>query len=390
MILKIKNGKVVDGTITEANVYVQDGKILAVTPEELSFDEEFDAAGRYISAGFVDIHSHGGGSYDFMDGDVECIVQGAKMHLTHGTTSLYPTTVCASKAGLKKAVNCIKDAMWFPNVRGAHLEGSYFSVEQCGAQNTDYIRDIDFEEAEDLIATGVVKRWDFAPERAHSPEFTDLLVKNGVVPAIAHSNAILEDVEKVFEKGCKLVTHLYSATSTITRVLGYRRLGVVESTFLLDDMNAEIIADGSHLPPRLIEMILKIKGVEKICLVTDSMRAAGMPDGEYIIGSKDEGLPCIKEQGVAKLLDRSAFAGSVATTDILVRTIYKKVGYPLVDAIRMMTENPARIMGLTQKGHVQEGFDADLVIFDDDITVGDVMIEGSWMVSGGEYVGPAV
>lgn len=390
MILKIKNGKVVDRTIREENVYVQDGKILAVTAENLPCDQEFDAQGKYLSAGFVDIHSHGAGGHDFMDGDVNCILQGAKMHLTHGTTSLFPTTVCASREGLKQAVLCIKEAMSFPNLRGAHLEGSYFSVEQCGAQNTDYIRDIDFDEAEDLIATGIVKRWDFAPERANSPEFTDFLVKHGVVPAIAHSNAILEDVEKVYDKGCKLVTHLYSATSTITRVLGYRRLGVVESTFLLEDMMAEIIADGHHLPPRLIEMILKIKGVDKICLVTDSMRAAGMPEGESLIGGKDEGLPCIVEGGVAKLPDRSAFAGSVATTDRLVRTIYKLVGYPLEDAIRMMTENPAKVMGLTEKGRLLPGFDADLVLFDDDIQVSEVMIGGNWMLQAGEYTGPAV
>ena len=376
MRLKISGGTVVGETLEKNDIYVENGKIVAVTNEDLSFDEEIDARGMYVSAGWIDIHSHGGGGYDFTDGGSESIINAARMHLAHGTTSIYPTSCAASFDTLKSFLKDVSDALIFPTIRGAHLEGPYFSKNQSGAQNPEYIVPIDINKSRELLEYDVLKRWDFAPELDKSEEFSKLLEKNRIVGAIAHSDAVYDDVLKVYEKGTRLVTHLYSATSTITRVGGYRRLGIVESTFLLDDMVAEVIADSHHLPPKLLEMIIKIKGVDKLCLVTDSMRAAGMPDGEYIIGNIKEGLACIKEDGVAKLCDRSAFAGSVATADCLVRTVYKKTNTSLCDAVKMLTINPARVMGLINKGVLEKGKDADIVIFDDDINVNCVLIEG--------------
>lgn len=375
--LKISNAKIVDDGITEGNVYVENGKITAVTKENLPFDEELDICGNYLSAGFVDMHVHGGGGFDVMDGDVQSVREVAKMHLSHGTTSIFPTTVAAGREITKKVVENIKSAMDFPTIRGTHLEGPYFSLAQCGAQSADCIRDIDFNEAEELLKSGIIKRWDFAPEKENSSKFCELLNKYDVVSAIGHSDAIYDDVLKVYNMGCRLVTHLYSATSTITRVDGYRRLGINECAYLFDDMLAEIIADGSHLPLQLLKLIIKLKGVDKISLITDAMRAAGMPDGEYILGNKDTGIKCVKEAGVAKLPDRSAFAGSVATTDMLVRTMYKKVGLDLSDAVKMMTRNPAEIMGLKTKGRIKPQYDADIVVFDDDINIKHIFVGGS-------------
>ena len=378
--LKISNAKIIDGDISNGNIYIDNGKIVAVTDASLPFDEEIDAEQNYVSPGFIDMHVHGGGGYDVMDGDADSVREVAKMHLTHGTTSIYPTTVASSRELLKKAVANIKAAMDFPTIRGVHLEGPYFSLAQCGAQSADCIRDIDFNEVEDLLESGVIKRWDFAPERENSEEFAELLKENNVVSAVGHSDAVYDDVLKVYDKGCKLITHLYSATSTITRVGGYRKLGVTECAYLLDDMKAEIIADGSHLPPELLKLIIKLKGTDKISLITDAMRGAGMPDGEYILGNKDTGIKCVKENGVAKLPDRTAFAGSVATADMLVRTMYKKAGVSLPDAVKMLTRNPAEIMGLNSKGRIKPDFDADLVIFDDDINVKTVIADGRVLV----------
>ena len=374
--LKISNAKIIDCGISSGNIYIDNGKIIAVTDASLPFDEEIDAKQNYASPGFIDMHVHGGGGYDVMDGDSDSVREVAKMHLTHGTTSIYPTTVASSRELLKKAVANIKDAMDFPTIRGVHLEGPYFSLAQCGAQSADCIRDIDFNEVEELLESGVVKRWDFAPEREYSEEFAELLEGNNVVGSIGHSDAVYDDVLKVYNEGCRLITHLYSATSTITRVGGYRKLGVTECAYLLDDMKAEIIADGSHLPPELLKLIIKLKGTDKISLITDAMRAAGMPDGEYILGNKDTGIKCVKENGVAKLPDRTAFAGSVATADMLVRTMYKKAGISLPDAVKMLTRNPAEIMGLKSKGRIKPDFDADLVIFDDDINIKTVIVGG--------------
>lgn len=378
--LKISNAKITDGGISNGNIYIDNGKIVAVTDASLPFDEEIDAEQNYVSPGFIDMHVHGGGGYDVMDGDADSVREVAKMHLTHGTTSIYPTTVASSRELLKKAVANIKAAMDFPTIRGVHLEGPYFSLAQCGAQSADCIRDIDFNEVEELLESGVIKRWDFAPERENSEEFAELLKENNVVSAVGHSDAVYDDVLKVYDKGCKLITHLYSATSTITRVGGYRKLGVTECAYLLDDMKAEIIADGSHLPPELLKLIIKLKGTDKISLITDAMRGAGMPDGEYILGNKDTGIKCVKENGVAKLPDRTAFAGSVATADMLVRTMYKKADVSLLDAVKMLTRNPAEIMGLNSKGRIKPDFDADLVIFDDDINVKTVIADGRVLV----------
>ncbi len=380
MITKIINAKLVDGGIEEKNLYIKDGKIMAITADELSYDELFDAEGAYLSAGWIDIHTHGGGGYDFMDGGAEPIIEGARMHMKHGTTSIFPTTLSASKGALHQAVADIKESMSFPTIRGAHLEGPYFDTKSCGAQNTDYIRNFDWEEIDDLLASGIVKRWDYAPELPESDKATEKLLDAGVLCAIGHSSATYEELLPAFEKGCRFVTHLYSATSTIVRIGGYRHLGIVEAAFLLDDMKVEVIADGCHLPPDLLRMIYKIKGAENICLVTDSMRAAGMPDGEYILGNMMEGVPCIHEGGVAKLMDRSAFAGSTATADRLVRTMYKSVGVPLEKAIEMITKTPAGVMGLTTKGSLKEGLDADLTLFDDDINVKAVFVGGEKLV----------
>lgn len=365
------------------SVYCEDGKILAVTDRELPCDRVYDGGGAYLSPGWIDLHCHGGGSYDFMDGGAEAIREGAKTHLCHGTTSLYPTTLSASRQTLRRAVEDIREAMDFPTVRGAHLEGPYFDPASCGAQNPAYIRGFDREEMEELLSYGVVKRWDFAPELAGSEEAAAFLAGRGVVPAMGHSSATYEELLPAYRQGCRLVTHLYSATSTVVRVEGYRRLGIVESAFLLEDMTAEMIADGHHLPPELLRMIVQVMGAGRLCLVTDAMRAAGMPEGPTVLGSMQEGVPCISEGGVAKLPDRSAFAGSVATADQLVATAYHKAHLPLPRVIEMITKTPARVMGLSHKGQLCPGFDADLVLFNEEIRVQAVFVGGRLMAEHG-------
>ncbi|HHW02384.1 MAG TPA: amidohydrolase family protein [Thermoanaerobacterales bacterium] len=221
-------------------------------------------------------------------------------------------------------------------------------------------------------------RWTVAPELPGALEMGRELKGRGILPSIGHSNAIYEEVQKAFENGYTHITHLYSGMSMVRRINAYRYAGVVESAFLIDEMTVEIIADGKHLPQSLLQLIYKIKGPDSICLITDSMRAAGMPDGEYILGSLEGGQKAIVEDGVAKLPDRSAFAGSVATTDRLVRTMFKIAGVPLLDAVKMMTATPARIIGADdRKGTLAPGKDADVVIFDEDINIKEVIVKGS-------------
>ncbi len=384
MITKIKNGRLIlpDRVETEACLYYEYDRITAVTQEPLAFDEEIDAAGQYVSPGFIDLHVHGGGGDDCMDGGTAPILGTAAMHLKHGTTALLPTTLACSTGVLLEFLEDLKTVMTAgqseSRILGAHLEGPYFSLAQCGAQNPDYIKAPDPAEYEMLIRQygSIIRRWSFAPELAGSTEFCRRLTESQILPSVAHSDAVLEDVQRVYDEGCRMVTHLYSGMSTITRRGGFRYLGVVEAAYLLEDITAEIIADGCHLPPPLLKLIVKHLGTAHICLVTDAMRGAGMPEGPSMLGRKGESVPCIIEEGVAKMTDRSGFAGSVATADRLVRTMVQKAGLSVPEAVQMMTVNPARVLGRKDLGVLGKGCLADIVMFDDDITISHVIAGG--------------
>lgn len=380
MITKITNGKIItENEITVGkDVYLSDGKITAVTSDKLPFDRLIDADGNYVSAGFIDMHAHGAAGCDFATGSAEDIIKAANHHCKHGTTTIFPTTLSSSIQSLKQSLENINKASdsnkLLPNMAGVHLEGPYFSKKQCGAQNPDFITPPKKADYERILKNygGLIRRWSFAPELEGSVEFTEKLIKNNIIPSIAHSDAVYDDVMSVYEKGCKLITHFYSCISTITREKGYRKLGIMECGYLYDDIMVEAIADGHHIPVNLFKLLVKIKGTDSICLVTDSMSCCGVETEFTELG----GVPCKIKNGVAFLLDESAFAGSIATTDCLVRFCVKDVGLSVCDAVKMITVNPAKVMSLKSKGKLEEGFDADIVIFDDDINIKNVIVGG--------------
>ena len=375
---RIKSDKIIlEDRILNGYVYVDNGVITDVTTEERPADEVFDMTGYYVSPGFIDIHTHGGGGYRF-EGSTEEIVSGCNFHLHHGTTSICPTVSAAPFASMAESARHIRAAMADPRVKGTilgvHMEGPYLSAKQAGAQCPTHITPPMEEDYLPFIRENadVIARWTYAPENDTEEKFAKTLQEYGIVASAGHTDAIYDDLLRAYENGCALVTHLYSCTSTITRDHGFRRLGVIETAYLMDDLFVEIICDGKHLPPELIRLIYKIKGADRIALVTDSLALAGteqthgfMQDTEFII-----------EDGVCKLMDRSAFAGSIATADRLVRVAIKEAGISLPDAVKMMTLTPARIMGLPQKGRLATGMDADLVVFDEDIRVQTVFAKG--------------
>ena len=222
-----------------------------------------------------------------------------------------------------------------------------------------------------------IRRWTIAPELEGAFTMAEYLRQHNITPSMGHTDATYDQVVEAVRHGFSHVTHLYSATSTIVRKGGYRFPGVTESAYLLEDLSVEIIADGCHLPAPLLQMVYRFIGPDRTTMVTDSMRGAGMPDGESILGSLAHGQKVWIEEGVAKLMDRSAFAGSVATTDRLVRTMITLAGVPLPVAVDMMTRIPARMVGLDQQyGRLQEGSPADLILFDDSIRIALTMIDG--------------
>ena len=384
--LKIFNGNIISPyrIIPNGTVVVTGETITAVAEGEIDVPGavEINADGNYISPGFIDIHVHGGGGHDFMDGDENAFLKIAEIHASHGTTAMVPTTLSSEKDDLITTLEAYKLADR-NNDSGAqfigmHIEGPYFAMNQRGAQDPRYIRDPDPEEYKDIIARfNIIKRWSAAPELKGALEFAQYLKSHNILPALAHTDATYEEVVKGFENGYILATHLYSAMSTITRRNAYRYAGVIEAAFLIDEMDVEIIADGRHVPAPLLQLAFKIKGPSRIALITDAMRGAGMPEGEFILGNKNSGLKAIVEDGVAKLPDRSSFAGSVATTDRLIWNMINLAKVSVTDAVKMMSLTPARIMNVDNiKGSIAVGKDADIVIFDEEINIRQTIVKG--------------
>lgn len=373
----LTNGKILSGgkEICGYDIVIDSNKIVDVKPTEKVNGEKIDLKGNYIAPGFIEIHCHGGGGYEFIDATPEAFKKACEVHAAHGTRVIYPTISATDYDTMVRVLQTareVKDSCAL-EIPGIHLEGPYFSLEMCGGQAPGIVRDIDREEYESLLEeySDVIARWDYAPEKDKDNAFLKDITEKGILAATAHSSAEYDDVLRAFEGGNHLITHLYSCTSTITRHQGFRHLGIIESAYLLDDMYVEAIADGCHLPLDLLKMIIKLKGTDRVCLITDALRPGGIgEDGkEY----RDCPVPFVIEDGVAKLLDRSAFAGSIATSDILLKTAVK-AGCSVADAVKMMTETPAAVMGLATKGKIDAGYDACFTVFDENLDIVDIVI----------------
>src|SRR5436190_12153647 len=384
--MKIYNGKIITPTkiVDGGSVLVTDNTITAVSEKNIEVEDavEIDAKGNYMSPGFIDIHVHGGGGHDFMDATETAFLKIAETHARHGTTSMLPTTLTSSKEEIIHTLQVYEEANK-KNLKGSqflgmHLEGPYFAMNQRGAQDPRYIRDPDPKEYRDILArSSCVKRWSAAPELRGAIEFGKYVQSKGVLPSIAHTDAVYDEALSAFENGYTLVTHLYSAMSGVTRKNAFRFAGVVEAAYLVDELDVEIIADGIHLPAPLLKLVYKIKGADRTALITDAMRAAAMPPGESVLGNIHNGIRVIVEDDVAKLPDRSSFAGSVATADRLVRTMIRMAEVPIMDVIKMITATPARILDVSdKKGELAPGKDADIVIFDNEINTQMTIING--------------
>ena len=388
--VKIHNGRIVtsEGVLSRGTVLVKGGKIVEVVEGDLGVEGGpgegavvIDAGGRYVAPGLIDIHVHGGGGHDFMDGTVEAFLGVAALHARYGTTAMLPTTMTCPIEKLYQILDVYPEARRV-NVGGAeflglHLEGPYLAMSQRGAQDARYIRTPSRKEYSEILERSTeIRRWSAAPEVEGALEFGRYLKERGILVAFAHTDALYDEALEGFRNGYTLATHFYSCMNGVVRRGLYRQAGAVECAYLTEEMDVEVIADGVHLPAPLLRLVHQIKGAGRTALVTDAMRAAGMPDGESVLGDISDGVRVIVEDGVAMLPDRSAFAGSVATADRLVRVMLK-AGIPLVEAVRMMTATPARMIGVSdRKGALAAGMDADIIIFDEEVNVALTMIGG--------------
>ena len=380
------NAKIIlfDRIIENGALRVSDGKIKDIYEGEYetnAYDEIVDVGGLYLSPGFIDIHVHGGGGGYFSSANSEEIDAAAKMHLSHGTTAMTYCIATMPPDLLVKALDGIREYIAEDRVRpdflGVDLEGPYLSPSCCGAMPPGYVRNPDPEEYKRLFDTyPEIVRMAFAPELDGADKLADELVKRGIIGSIGHSDAYYDDVMEVFDKGIRCVTHLYSLTSTVRRKNAYRYAGTLEAAYLHDDMWVEVIADGCHLPEALLKLIYKLKGPDKVILITDATSAGGVEsnDKPYYTWLGD---PIIVEGGVAMMPTRDAFAGSIATMDRVVRTMLRLGGASLVHSVRMATANPARHLGVFgHKGSIELGKDADLLIFDGDVRIKSVFVGG--------------
>ena len=368
MIKQIVNVKAVlpGGILSGATVAFENEKIVYIGKDKRGDAETSDGRGAFLFAGFVDIHCHGGAGYDFMDASADEMEKIANFHLSHGSTTIVPTTMTDSWEHIYSALDGI--AGYYKIARdsvlsGAHIEGPWLSPKQCGAQSPEKM---DLPTVDKFCA--LIERYPFisrisvAPELENGMAVGKIADEKGVIASVAHTDADFDTVIEAAGNGYSLMTHLYSGMAGVTRKNAFRVAGAVEAGLYDDRLNVEIIADGRHLPTGLLKLIYKCKGADKICLITDAMRAAGLRDGEEsILGRKDCGLPFIVEDEVAKTRDRQSFAGSVATTDRLVRVMLS-AGIDPVNVSKMASATPARIMGLTDRGTIEVGKRADFVL----------------------------
>lgn len=347
---------------------MRDGKILEVTNCDLALigANLVDARGMYIVPGFVCMHAHGGGGHDFTECTEEAFRTVIAAHMKHGATSFFPTLSSSPFSEIRKAVDICEKLMAEPDspILGLHVEGPYLNRKMAGEQFANQVKEVDVAEYTSLLeSTDCIKRWDASPELPGALDFARYLKSKGIVGAVSHTEAEYDGIKEAYEAGFTHAAHFYNAMPGFHKRREYKYEGTVESVYLTDGMTIELIADGIHLPSTILKLAYKLKGVEHTCLVTDALSYAAA-EGKAIDDPR-----IIIEDGVCKLADRSALAGSIATMDQLVRTMVK-ADIPLADAIRMASETPARIMGVyDRKGSLQKDKDADILILDRDLSV---------------------
>ena len=369
MLTQIINGHILtpQGWMKDGSVLISDGKILEVTNSDLAVIGAKDAKGMSIVPGFVAMNIHGGGGFDFSECTEEAFHGAVAAHQKHGATTIFPTVLAPEIGVIDKAVAVCEEMMRKKDgpILGLHIEGPYLNPKMAGTQYDGFLKTPDENEYIPLLArTSCIRRWDISPELPGAHDFAKYTRSKGIMTAVTHTEAEYDEIKAAFAVGFSHAAHFYNAMPGFHKRREYKYEGTVESIYLIDDMTVEVVADGIHVPPTILRLIYKIKGVERACVITDALACAASEsnvafDPRVII-----------EDGVCKLADRSALAGSVATMDRLIRTLVQKAEIPLEDAVRMASETPSRIMGVyDRKGSLQKGKDADILILDQDLNI---------------------
>jgi len=375
------------GVVPDGMVVVHDDRIDYAGPrrEVPGGADVIDAGGLYLAPGFVDIHIHGGAGSDFMDAEDADIETVFRYHAAHGTTSLCPTTATAPLDEILASLDTIaryrNGPQLFGRALGAHIEGPYLAMTKRGCHLPQFVRNPEEREWKKILERGPVASMTLAPELPGARALVEELHGRGANANAGHSEALYQEVEEAADWGVRHVTHLYCAMTDAmnNRWRGTpnpRSGGIVEAVYLDDRLSSELITDGKHLSPEMLKLAFRNKGYEKLAIVTDAMRGAGMPDGEYAFGPR-HGMRATVRNGEARVPDGTALASSVFPMNEMVRVFCQLAGCPLWQAVRMASLTPAQIVHRDdQIGSLAPGKFADLLIIDEQVRVQATYIGG--------------
>jgi N-acetylglucosamine-6-phosphate deacetylase len=390
------NGTVIlpDRTVQNGAVLCRGGRISAVGPREgvaVPHDAvQVDAHGGYIAPGYVDIHSHGGGGADFMDGTPAAFVAALRAHARHGTTTMFPTTTTGSRAEIETMLRACLDVRdsWAPSdgarLGGVHFYGPYFATEMVGAHPRGCDRSPDPEEYLAFFDLGIIRIATCAAELPGAEAFCREASRRGYLVTCGHSNSTWTEMQRCFDAGLRHVDHFWSAMSSVAslrqrfNILEQPMQGSMEQFVLMrPEMSTEVLADGCHLARELLAFAFRMKGPERLCLVTDSSRALDMPPGSYRLGPRDSGAP-FTSNGRVGYQPPGSLASTVVGMDAMVRNMNEMSGAGLCETVRMASLTPAERAGVDQDaGSLECGKWADVLVLDRDLTVRQVFIAGS-------------
>lgn len=384
------NGKLVlpdrieSGTALIIDRSCNGGKISSLINEDHlpAHIECVDAGGRWIAPGLIDIHNHGALGYTFNEPDEEACEKILLENARNGVTALLATIAACPINDIVKALDFFR--AWMSKQRsgarilGVHLESPYINRLQCGALDPKSLASpLDGSSSLILDYADILRILVLAPELPGAIELIRLLANRGIIPAAGHSMAKEKDVLAAMEAGLRHVTHVFSAMSTTTREGPWRTPGLLETALVNEGLTVEMIADNKHLPPTLMKLAYRCIGHERLCIISDATSGAGLPEGtRYRMGQMEYEV----FDGVGMMLDRSAFAGSTTLLGKMIPILITTLGIPICETIKMTSLNPARLLNLEKrKGSLEDGKDADLVIFNFDFSVWKTMISGQWI-----------